>query len=112
MVLLKVCVFHETECVMSWFKIRFTRDEASTLIGDLAQDFLDTLQTSESRDGIALYRQKQIEGEELVVYYLSLNTSRPSKRLTDVYKAEPCSRPERHMVDHFGGDNTVLGLEG
>jgi hypothetical protein len=110
--LLKVGAFHETEGVMSWFRIRFTRNEASTLIGDLAQDFLDTLQTSESRDGIALYRQKQIDGEDQVVYYLSLNTSRPSKRLTDVYKAEPCSRPERHIVDHFGGDNTVLGPEG
>ena len=93
---------------MSWYRISFTRDEASTLIGDLAQDFLDTLQTSESRDGIALYRQKQIDGEEHVVYYLSLNTSRPSKRLSEVYGAESCPRPEPHRVDHFGGDNTVL----
>jgi hypothetical protein len=105
-------MFHETEVVMSWYRISFTRDEASTLIGDLAQDFLDTLQTSESRDGIALYRQKQIDGGEHVVYYLSLNTSRPSKRLSEVYRAESCPRPERHMVDHFGGDNTVLGPEG
>ena len=73
---------------MTWYRISFPRDEASTLIGDLAQDFLDTLQTSESRDGIALYRQKQMEGEENVVYFLSLNTSRPSKRLAEVYKAE------------------------
>ena len=105
-------MFHQPEVVMSWYRISFTRDEASTLIGDLAQDFLDTLQSSESRDGIALYRQKQIDGEGDVVYYLSLNTSRPSKRLSDVYGAESCSRPERHRVDHFGGDNTVLGLEG
>jgi len=97
---------------MSWYRISFTRDEASTLIGDLAQDFLDTLQTSESRDGIALYRQKQIDGEEHVVYYLSLNTSRPSKRLSEVYRAESCPCPERHSVDHFGGDTTVLGAEG
>ncbi len=97
---------------MSWYRITFARDKASALIGDLAQDFLDTLQTSESRDGIALYRQKEVEGEEHVVYYLSLNTSRPSKRLTEVYKAESCARPERHKVDHFGGDDTVLGLEG
>jgi hypothetical protein len=97
---------------MTWYRISFTRDEASTLIGDLAQDFLDTLQTSESRDGIALYRQKQIEGEEHVVYFLSLNTSRPSKRLSEVYRAESCPRPERYRVDHFGGDNTVLEPEG
>lgn len=105
-------MFPETEAEMSWYRISFTRDEASTLIGDLASDFLDTLQTSENRDGIALYRQKQIEGEEHVVYYLSLNTSRPSKRLSEAYKAESCTRPERHRVDHFGGDSTVLGLEG
>jgi len=97
---------------MTWYRISFTRDEASTLIGDLAQDFLDTLQTSESRDGISLYRQKQIDGDEHVVYFLSLNTSRPSRRLSEIYKAESCSRPERHSVDHFGGDNTVLELEG
>jgi hypothetical protein len=105
-------MIHETGGKMSWYRISFTRDEASTLIGDLAQDFLDTLQTSESRDGIALFRQKPIDGEEHVVYYLSLNTPRPSKRLSDLYRAESCPRPERHWVDHFGGDNTVLGPEG
>lgn len=93
---------------MSWYRISFTREQASTLIGELAQDFLDTLQTSESRDGIALYRQKQVSGGEEVVYFLSLNTSRPSKRMTEVYNAESCPPPDRHMVDHFGGDDTVL----
>ena len=58
----------ETEATMSWFKITFNRTEASTRIAELAQDFLDTLQTSESRDGIALYRQKHVDGEEKVVY--------------------------------------------
>jgi hypothetical protein len=96
---------------MSWYRISFTRDEASTRIGELAQDFLDTLQTSESRDGIALYRQKQADGEEHVVYYLSLNTTRPSKGLTEVYNAQSCAPPDRHKVEHFGGDNTVLGPE-
>jgi hypothetical protein len=94
---------------MSWYRISFTRDQASTLIGELAQDFLDTLQTSETRDGIALYRQKQVDGEDQVVYYLCLNTTRPSRRLTEVYNAEPCPPPEQHKVDHFGGDASVLG---
>jgi hypothetical protein len=97
---------------MSWYRISFTRDQASTLIGDLAQDFLDTLQTSETKDGIALYRQKRVDGDEEVVYFLSLNTTRPSQRLTDVYHAQACPPPERHMVDHFGGDDSVLGLQG
>ncbi len=94
---------------MSWYRIRFTREQASTRIGELAQDFLDTLQTSETRDGIALYRQKQVSGEEGVVYFLSLNTPRASKRLSEVYNAEPCPPPEPHTVEHFGGDDTVLG---
>lgn len=97
---------------MSWYRIRFTHDQASTGISDLAQDFLDTLQSSESRDGIALYRQKRANGDDEVVYYLSLNTSRPSKRLTEVYNAEACEAPEIHVVDHFGGDDTVLGRQG
>ncbi len=97
---------------MSWYRISFTREQASTLIADLAQDFLDTLQTSDTRDGIALYRGKKVDGEEGVVYYLSLNTTRPSRRLTDVYNAQSCPPPEQHMVEHFGGDDTVLGPQG
>jgi len=94
---------------MGWYRISFTRAEASTRIAELAQDFLDTVQTSENRDGIALYRQKPVNGEQRVVYYLCLNTTRPSQRLMDVYGAEPCQRPEVDTVDHFGGDDTVLG---
>ena len=95
---------------MSWYRIRFTRDQASTRIGDLVQDFLDTLQTSETRDGIALYRQKHSNGDQEVVYFLSLNTTRPSPRLTDVYNAEACQPPDRRIVEHFGGDEAVLDL--
>jgi len=94
---------------MAWYRIRFTRTEASARIAELAQDFLDTLQTSENRDGIALYRQKPSNGEQEVVYFLCLNTTRPSERLTDVYGAEPCPPPQVHMVEHFGGDDAVLG---
>jgi hypothetical protein len=95
---------------MSWFRIGFTREQASTRIADLAQDFLDTLQTSETRDGIALYKRKQVNGEAEVVYYLCLNSPRSAKRLADVYNAESCPPPELHTVEHFGGDETVLGL--
>ena len=94
---------------MTWFKISFPRAEASTKIGDLAQDFLDTLQAAETRDGLALFRQKPQVGQDPVVYYLSLNTRRPSKRLTDVYGAEPCLPPDPKQVEHFGGDETALG---
>ena len=94
---------------MGWYKIKFTRAEASARIAELAQDFLDTVQTSENRDGIALYRQKPANGEQEVVYYLCLNTSRPSGHLMDVYGAEMCPPPQLHTVDHFGGDDTVLG---
>ena len=96
---------------MSWYRISFTRDKASTRIGDLAQDFLDTLQTSETRDGIALYRQKHHNGDQEVVYYLSLNTTRPSQRLMDIYAAEACPPPDRRVVEHFGGDEGVLDLQ-
>ncbi|MEW6510753.1 MAG: hypothetical protein AB1428_07305 [Bacteroidota bacterium] len=77
-------------------------------IGDLAQDFLDTLQASKSQSGLALFRQKPEVAEEPVVYYLRLNTTLPSKRLTDVYRAEPCPPPEPYRVEHFGGDERVL----
>ena len=95
---------------MGWYRIRFTREEASTRIAELAQDFLDTVQISEIKDGIALYRRKTEDAEQEVVYYLCLNTTRPSAHLTDVYGAESCPPPEVHTVDHFGGDDTVLGL--
>jgi len=93
---------------MGWYRIRFTRSEASRKIAELAQDFLDTVQTSENRDGIALYRQKPLNSEQEVVYYLCLNTTRPSQRLMDVYLAQPCQAPEVDRVDHFGGDSSVL----
>jgi|GEM_PF-3184975 len=97
---------------MSWYRISFTRDQASARVGDLAQDFLDTLQTSETRDGIALYRQRHSNDDKEVVYYLSLNTTRPSRRLSDYYQAEACPPPDRRMVEHFGGDEGVLDLRG
>ena len=65
---------------MSWYRVSFTRSEASTRIAELAQDFLDTLQAAESRDWIALFRQKPVSGNDMIVYYLSLNTPRPSER--------------------------------
>ena len=97
---------------MGWYRICFSHTEASTKIAELAQDFLDTIQTSENRDGIALYRQKQTDGGQEIVYYLCLNTSRPSEHLMGLYGAEPCPAPEVHRVDHFGGDDTVLGPRG
>lgn len=97
---------------MSWYRVSFTRSEASTRIAELAQDFLDTLQAAESRDGIALFRQKSVNGNDLMVYYLSLNTPRPSERFQELYRAEKCPPPEPYSVEHFGGDESVLALEG
>lgn len=96
---------------MPWYKISFPREEASVRIADLAQDFLDTLQGADSRDGIALYKGKPYVGADPVVYYISLNTRRPSRRLTEIYQAEPCAPPNPFSVEHFGGDETVLKCE-
>jgi hypothetical protein len=93
---------------MSWFKISFPREEASAKIGDLAQDFLDTLQAAKSPNGLALYRRIPDLADDNVVYYLRLNTARPAPRLTNVYRAEPCPPPEPYRVEHFGGDERVL----
>ncbi len=96
---------------MPWYKISFQRAEASVRVGDLAQDFLDTLQAAEFLDGIALYREKPVDGGDTITYYLSLNTFRPSRRLTETYRAEPCAPPAPYSVEHFGGDETVLKTE-
>jgi hypothetical protein len=97
---------------MSWYKISFPRSEASTKIAELALDFYDTLQAAESRDGIALFRQKPVYGNDVEVYYISLNTPRPSDRFQEFYRAEKCLPPEQYSVDHFGGDASVLFSEG
>lgn len=96
---------------MPWYKISFPRKEASVRVADLAQDFLDTLQAAEFRDGIALYREKPVNGSDTVVYYISLNTLRPSPRLTQTYGAEPCPPPAPYSVEHFGGDESILKTE-
>jgi len=96
---------------MPWYRITFPRAEASVKIADLAQDFFDTVQSAETRDGIALYRKKPVPGNDSITYFVSLNTSRPSRRLFEVYRAAPCPAPEPHEVDHFGGDSTVLSDE-
>lgn len=96
---------------MPWYKISFPRTEASVRVADLAQDFLDTLQAAEFRDGIALYKEKPVNGGDMVVYYISLNTFRPSRRLTENYRAEPCAPPAPYSVEHFGGDESVLKTE-
>jgi hypothetical protein len=95
---------------MPWYKISFPRAEASDRIGNLAQDFLDTLQAAEFRDGIALFKERTTEIGGPIVYYLSLNTLRPSRRLTDTYRATPCQPPDPEKVDHFGGDESILNL--
>jgi len=96
---------------MTWYRILFARSEASVKIAQLAQDFLDTLQAAENRDGIALYRHDPRGVNDPVVYYVSLNTSKPSRRLTDVYRAIRCPPPEPEDVEHFGGDSSVLARE-
>ena len=96
---------------MSWYRISFQRSEASTRIADLAQDFIETLIAAGTDDGIGMYRQRTTNGVDQVVYYICLNTSRPSKHLMDVYGAIPCTRPSGHAVEHFAGDPTLLGLE-
>lgn len=96
---------------MPWYKISFPRAEASIRVADLAQDFLDTLQAADFLDGIALYKEKPTVSNDTVVYYVSLNTFRPSRRLTDTYRAEPCPPPAPYTVEHFGGDDTVLKVE-
>lgn len=93
---------------MSWYKISFPRSEASTRIAELAMDFHDTLQAAESRDGIALFRQKPAHGPDVEVYYISLNTPRPSNRFQEYYGAEKCPPPEPYSVEHFGGDESAL----
>jgi hypothetical protein len=97
---------------MSWYKISFPRSEASTRIAELAQDFLDTLRAAESQDGIALFRQKPVTGNDMVVYYISLNMPRPSERLQELYRPEKCPPPEPYSVEHFGGDESVLPSDG
>ena len=96
---------------MPWYRIAFPRAEASEKIADLARDFVNTLQHAETRNGIALYRQKPVAGNDSITYFVSLNTSRPSRRPFEVYRAAPCPAPEPHKVDHFGGDSTVLNDE-
>jgi hypothetical protein len=97
---------------MSWHKISFPRSEASTRIAELAQDFLDTLQAAESRDGIALFRQKPVNGNDMIVYYISLNTPRPSERFQELFRAEKCPPPEPYSVEHFWGDKSALASDG
>lgn len=97
---------------MPWYKISFPRSEASTRIAELAQDFHDTLQAAESRDGIALFRQKPVNGNDMVVFYVSLNTPRPSEHFQELYRAEECPPPEPYSVEHFGGDESALALDG
>ena len=96
---------------MPWYKISFPRTEASIRVADLAQDFMDTIQAAEIRDGIALFKEKPVLGVENVVYYVSLNTLRPSRRLTENYRAEACAPPAPYSVEHFGGDESVLKTE-
>jgi hypothetical protein len=97
---------------MSWYKISFSQSEASIRIAELAQDFHDTLLTAESRDGIALFRQKPVTGSNMVVFFISLNTPRPSESFQEFYRAEKCPPPEPYSVDHFGGDESVLASDG
>jgi hypothetical protein len=96
---------------MSWYKVSFPRSESSTKIAELALDFHDTLQAAESRDGIALFRQKPVKGNDMEVYYISLNTPRPSDRFQEFYRAEKCPPPEPYSVEHFGGDESALALD-
>jgi hypothetical protein len=97
---------------MSWYRISILRSEASTKIAELALDFRDTLLAAESRDGIALFREKPVGTTDMEVYYISLNTPRPSDRFEEFYRAEKCPPPEAYSVDHFGGDESVLGSKG
>ena len=87
---------------MSWFKISIPRSEASTKIAELVLDFHDTLQAADSQDGIALFRQKSVYGNEIEIYYISLNTPRPSDRFQEFYRAEKCPPPEPYSVELFG----------
>jgi len=96
---------------MSWYRITLPRSEASIKVAELALDFHDTLQVAESRDGIALFRQKPVSGSNMEVFYISLNTPSPSERFREFYKAEECSPPEPYSVEHFGGDESVLALD-
>jgi len=96
---------------MSWYRISFQRSEASTRIADLAQDFIETLLSAGTDDGIGMYRQRPMNGGDEVVYYICLNTSKPSKHLMNVYSAIPCTPPSRREVEHFAGDPELLGLE-
>jgi hypothetical protein len=97
---------------MSWYKISFPESEASIRIAELAQDFHDNLQAAESRDGIALFRQKPVNASNMVVFYISLNTPRPSESFQEFYRAEKCPPPEPYSVEHFGGDESALALDG
>jgi hypothetical protein len=97
---------------MSWYRISFLSSEASTKIPELALDFRDTLLAADSRDGIALFRQKSVGATDREVYYISLNTPRPSDRFEEFYRAEKCPPPEAYSVEHFGGDESVLASKG
>jgi hypothetical protein len=97
---------------MSWYRISFPPSEASTKIAELALDFYDTLQSAESRDGIALFRQKSVDANNMEVYYISLNTPRPSESFQEFYRAEKCPPPEPYLVEHFGGDESALTSDG
>jgi hypothetical protein len=104
-------LLHKCGTIMSWYRISFRRSEASTKIADLAQDFIETLVSAGTDHGIGMYRQQPINGGDQVVYFICLNTARPSRHLIDVYGALPCTTPSRHDVEHFAGDPTLLGLE-
>ena len=97
---------------MSWYKIAFPQSEASIRIAELAHDFYETLQAAESRDGIALFRQKPDIGNNMVVFYVSLNTPRPSASFQEFYRAEECPPPEPYSVEHFWGDESALPSDG
>jgi hypothetical protein len=94
-----------------WYRISFQQAEASTRIADLAMDFIETLVSAGADDGIGMYRQQPRNGGGNVVYYICLNTARPSRHLMEAYNATQCGPPSPREVEHFAGDPTLLGLE-